>query len=114
METFGFYTWGDIPAVTEENYEIVWENPSCDAVLADGVLTVRCPAGEETVITISSRDGRVSDSIYVRNPRALTRLQTCMCQKLEETLFVGYCEGRHWQLATVKILDLAGKLIGIR
>ena len=114
METFGFYTWGDIPAVTEENYEIVWENPLCDAVLADGVLTMRCPAGEETVIAISSRDGSVSDSIYVRNPKALTRLQTRMCQKLEETLFVGYCEGRHWQLATVKILDLAGKLIGIR
>lgn len=88
-------------------------NAKCQAVLADGKIRVYCPEGESTEITVRW-DDRVSDTICVGNPHTLTRWQCNLFQNVEEALFVGYCEGRHWQLATVKILDLALNLLGMR
>ena len=111
---FTFYTLGEVAAVQESAYTVTCDNKDCQAVLEDGKLLVTCPVGEKTTITVSSLDGAVSDSVYIRNPGKLARWQCAFSQKLEEALFVTYSEGRHWQLATVKLLDFAGKLVGIR
>lgn len=102
---FGFYTYGEVLPVTPENYRISCDNVRCSIQWENGNFAVFCPSGETATVTVTDSDGVVSDSIYIQNPGWRERLQCWLCQTVEELLYVGYCEGRHWQLATVRILD---------
>lgn len=108
---FGFYTFETVPEIGEENYTVSWDNPACGVNLQEDGLSVSCPEGECTTITVRSADGTLADSVYVQNPGTLERLRCALFQKVEEVVFVGYCEGRHKQLATVKILDTLRSLL---
>jgi len=110
---FDFYTYGELPPVTADHYQISCDNSMCSAEWNNGSLLIGCPEGEAATVTVASRDGSVSDSIYIQNPGWLERLQCWLCQTVEEVLYVGYCKGLHWQLATVRILDIFRDVTGI-
>lgn len=109
---FGFYTYGNVPAVSADNYQVACDNDSCSAEIKNGKLEVSCPVGETATITVTCNDGTLSESIFVQNPGWMERTQCILSQKAEGVLFVGYCNGRHWQLATVKVLDILRDFAG--
>lgn len=89
-----------------EEYLVSCDNDRCEALLENGVLTVRCPRGETAVITVSCRGGEIADSVCVSNPGTLQRLHNMLGQKLEEFFLQGWLDGRHRQTMTYEILDI--------
>lgn len=109
---FSFYTYGNVLPMSKENYRVTCDNEQCSAEINNGKLEVFCPVGETATVTVADKEGKLSDSIYVQNPGWLERLQATLCQKAEELVFVGYCEGRHGQLVLVRVRNILRDLAG--
>ena len=73
-QTFSVYTSGDVPMVMDENYELVCNGEHLTAVWQDNQIVIKCPVGESGTIILSTLDGKISDTVYVRNPNVLTRV----------------------------------------
>lgn len=86
-EAFCFYTYGELPNMDAEHYTVSCTNDSCEVILGDGVLTVHCPRSQTASITVTCNDVPVSDTIYVRNPRTVTRIWANAFQRLEDAYF---------------------------
>lgn len=109
-QTFAVYTYGTAPEVNGESYTVTTDNPNCAVGIdADGRVEVRCPRGEETVITLT--DGRVSDSILVRNPGWLERLAGGVLQNMERLVRESYRSGAVDEMMTAKIVNRLSSLL---
>lgn len=103
QEVFSIFSSG-IPEGQE--FTVSCDNARCSAVLNGGMLNVNCPVGETAVITVSSGNGEVSDSVCISNPGAFRRLQCTLGQKMEEVFFQGWLDGCYRQSVTYELLDI--------
>lgn len=100
-QEFSLYRSGDMPEVTPENYTLSCSNVKCSASWQDDRIAVECPPGESCEITISGTDGRVSDTVVIRNPESGQRswirfwlgvektvMQLCEKQRLHERMVI--------------------------
>lgn len=67
-EEFSLYRY-NCTDVEDSAYEISCSNDSCKAVINGGRLTVTCPEGESTQLTVSDVENGVSDTVVISNPR---------------------------------------------
>lgn len=99
-QRFLLYTDGEMPAAQEE-YTLSCSNPACSAVWEGDTIRVTCPTGETCIVTVTSADASLSDSVFLRNPGKLERawtmfwlraeegvLRLCETKRLHERLFV--------------------------
>lgn len=99
-QIFRLYVCG-ADAACAENYTLSCDNPVCSAVWDGDSIRVECPEGETCVITVTSADGTLSDSIFVQNPGAMERswkdfwlhleekvMELCETKRLHERIFV--------------------------
>lgn len=88
-DAFSLYAFGDaLPKLTAENYTLIVDNDRCTGEILDGVVSLRCPAGEACVLTLASReDPDLSDSIYVQNPNLWQRAGMACAQTVEQMLY---------------------------
>ena len=90
--SFEIYAYGCSGGVETAALSVSVSNPECEAVFCDGRVQVKCPAGEETVLTVTNEAEGISDSIYVRNPSGLVRGFTRFYQRIEEKQHDAYRE----------------------
>lgn len=64
---FGLYAVGADSLLSEDGYTVTCSNEKCSATIVDGYVHVSRPHHEETTVTVMSRDGRVSDSVFVHD-----------------------------------------------
>lgn len=99
-QLFTLYTCG-APGAGEEAYALSCSNPVCEAVWENGRLRIRCPEGESCVVTVTSPDGALADSVFIQNPGSLERswkmfwlraeewmMNLCDAKRLHERVFV--------------------------
>lgn len=84
------YTYGDLPALSADQYHVGVTGQSGTATLEDGVIRVTCPRGAEFVLNITCDAAGLSDSISVRNPGRIARAWTNLWQRVEEEVLIRY------------------------
>ena len=85
MECFQLYTFGEAPVLSPQDYRIECNHPDCTARIDQQQLIVMCPVGVSCRISITSRaDGKLSDSVFVRNPTEAERIRIMRTQRMEE------------------------------
>ncbi len=84
-QTFLLYTCGAAPG-GEEGYILSCSNPVCSIRWEDDAIAAQCPEGESCVVTVSSQDGAVADSIFLRNPGKAERSWKMFWLRAEETV----------------------------
>lgn len=72
-EDFYLYSVGCPENLTEEYYSLRVEGEGCSAQITDGKLSVSCPSGRSCVVTVSSADGELADSVLISNPGFVQR-----------------------------------------
>lgn len=109
-QRFRLYVCGTAPA-GEENYSLSCSNPVCTAQWEGDAVLVQCPEGEDCVITVSSADGVVADSVFVQNPGALERGWKMFWLRAEETV-MNLCDTKrlHERIFVCRLIE---KLPGI-
>lgn len=85
-QEFLLYTGGDVPAVAAENYVLSCSNENCSVSWQEDRIAVECPAGESCEILVSDKDGKLSDTVVVRNPGGAQRKWTQFWLRAEETV----------------------------
>ncbi len=96
-QLFSLYSGG----VDTAGYTLECSNNACAALWEGEKIHILCPRGEKTAVTAVSPDGRISDSVFVRNPGFLERkftmfwlraeeivMDLCAVQRIHERLFV--------------------------
>lgn len=73
-QDFSLYAVGCPAALNEDNYRVEVQGRGCTAQMGDGLLRVYCPLGRSCVVTVTSADGRASDSVLISNPWPLRNL----------------------------------------
>ena len=82
-ERFFLYLSGDAPEWSAENYSVRTDNPACRVQMTEEGIEVLCPKGERCLLTVSSADGRLSDTVKLSNPGRFLRTSA---QSLEQAL----------------------------
>lgn len=72
-EDFTLYVSGGSGGLAEGKYSLSCEGDGCAAQINGGEIRVDCPSGKSCVVTVSTADGSLSDSVYISNPGAFTR-----------------------------------------
>ena len=98
-------------AENSENYLLDCSNDDCAVRWEDGAILVECPAGESCVVTVSSDDGTLSDSVRIQNPNKIQRFWNISLLRLEEAVMNACADhGLHQNLFTYK---LCAKALGL-
>ena len=103
-ETFGFYTMGNVPVFSKQNYEVSVDNSKCSAVIENDKLHVHCPKGEHTLLQVISKDKLYSDTVFISNPTAGLRLKNKVCQFLEAKYYDLFIGDQHRKATTLSLL----------
>ena len=67
-ENFMVYSSG-----VDGEFKVTSDNPNCSVKYENQVITVKCPKGQRCVITVTSDDGRYSDTVVISNPGRFMR-----------------------------------------
>lgn len=103
-----FYLYG---TENPESYLLDCSNEACAVRWEEGVILAECPAGESCVITVSSEDGSLSDSVRIRNPRGIQRLWNISLLRLEEWVMNACADhGLHQNLFVYRLCSKAFRL----
>ncbi len=86
-QVFEIYSYGRVPDITKENYDLTCDNKNCTAEWVDTLIRITCPIGEKCTVTLLSKDGELSSAFSVRNPSSFVRFYMIYGQKLESTLY---------------------------
>ena len=86
-QVFEIYSYGRVPDITKENYDLTCDNKNCTAEWVDTLIRITCPIGEKCTVTLLSKDGELSSAFNVRNPSSFVRFYMIYGQKLESTLY---------------------------
>ena len=86
-QVFEIYSYGRVPDITKENYNLTCDNKNCTAEWVDTLIRITCPIGEKCTVTLLSKDGELSSAFNVRNPSSFVRFYMIYGQKLESTLY---------------------------
>ena len=73
-EDFTLYAQGYPAQLSEDNYTVRLDGKGCSAQIVDGKLHVECPRGKRCLVTLTSADGKVSDSALIASPDWLQSL----------------------------------------
>ena len=68
---FGIYSVGMDSSLSDESCIVSCSNAKCSAWIENDTVRVSCPHREETFVTVTSRDGQVSDTVYVHDSSRL-------------------------------------------
>lgn len=98
-------------AENAKNYLLDCSNDACSVRWENNTILVECPAGESCVVTVSSEDGSLSDSVRIRNPRGIVRMWNMSLRRLEETVMNACADhGLHQNLFVYKLFTRAWNL----
>ena len=92
-QEFLLYTSGEVPGASAEYYDLSCSNDRCIVFWQEDRIAVECPVGESCEIAVSSKDGGVSDTVFLRNPGRGERVWTQFWLRAEETV-MGLCENQ--------------------
>lgn len=95
---FTLCTYGCQIGSESSDVVLTLSNPECLAEYQNGTILVQCPAGEETVLTVATASGELSDSIWIRNPVDSWRKVTEFYQHLENKQHEDRCMGTFYRL----------------
>lgn len=87
VQNFKVYKYGYAPDVTKENYDLTYDNNLCKAEWENSSIRILCPVGEECNVTLTSKDGRISNTIHVKNPDSILRFNMIYGQKTEAVFY---------------------------
>lgn len=76
-EDFSIYAPG-----LDTEFRVNVDNPSCSVKYENGIVSVKCPANQSCTITISSQDGKYSDTVVISNPGRFMRETGPMLENL--------------------------------
>lgn len=85
-QEFLLYTAGNVPEASADNYTLSCSNANCSVSWQEDRIAVQCPEGESCEISVTSRDGSVSDAVFVQNPGSGERAWTTFWLRAEETV----------------------------
>ncbi len=85
-QEFLLYTSGEVPVASVENYDLSCSNDSCSVFWQEDRIAVECPVGECCEVSVSSKDGKVSDTVFIQNPGRGERGWTQFWLRAEETV----------------------------
>lgn len=109
-QSLRLYTCGALPA-GEENYVLSCSNDTCTARWEGDRIAVTCPEGERCTVTVTLKDGALSDTVCLSNPGKGERGWKMFWLRAEEALMKLLDEKRiHERLFVCR---LAQKLPGI-
>lgn len=91
VQSFRLYSYGNVPAFSEENYRVSCEGTGCQAVADGERILVTCPQGESCEVLVESRDGVFSDRVVIRNPGTARRSWMRWMQNAEATVYSVSC-----------------------
>ena len=70
--SFGIYN-NINQSVNAEDYKIKCNNKRCQVKTCGKQIIVNCPAGQKCLLSLVSKDGKVLDTVLIRNPRRVER-----------------------------------------
>lgn len=73
QESFSLYVSGKSGELAEGRYSLSCEGEGCTAQIYGGEIVIDCPRGKSCVVTVSTKDGSLSDSVYISNPGSFAR-----------------------------------------
>ncbi len=85
-QTFALYTGGNAPEAGENAYTVSCAGAGCSARWEEDALLVSCPEGKTCVITITEKNGDLSDTVYIQNPGKQERNWITFFLKIEEQI----------------------------
>ncbi|MBQ7896606.1 MAG: hypothetical protein IJ364_08665, partial [Oscillospiraceae bacterium] len=83
-ENFLIYSSG-----VEGEFKVSSDNPRCSVKYADGIISVKCPKDQSCTISISSEDGKYSDTVVISNPGRFMRETGPYVEKMVRQFFYG-------------------------
>ena len=87
IQNFKVYKYGYAPDITKENYDLTFDNNRCSAEWVNSSIRIECPVGEECSVTLTSKDGKISNTVHVKNPNSVMRFNMIFGQKTEAALY---------------------------
>lgn len=70
---FGLYACGADSVLSDDRYTVSCSNDTCSVKIENGYIHLSRPRHAETIVTVCSKDGQVSDSIFVHDSSWLMR-----------------------------------------
>lgn len=92
-ETVTLYAY--CPGLTAEEIRalsVQTDNDRCPAVIREGVITLTCPRGEATVLTLQLDGTDLSDTVRVSHPAFLTRHLQSAFRYLDKAIYTRYSD----------------------
>lgn len=77
----------------ESNFNLTCSGDACGARWQGEAIVVECPVGESCIVTVTSQDGAVSDSVYIHNPGSAERAWKMFWLRAEETV-MNLCDAK--------------------
>ena len=77
--SFGIYN-NINQSVNAEDYKIKCNNKRCQVKTCGKQIIVNCPAGQKCLLSLVSKDGKVLDTVLIRNPRKVERFLFDYCK----------------------------------
>lgn len=74
------------------NLTVHVDNSDCSASIQDGIITLTCPKGSSTVLTVQLEGTDLSDAVRIRHPGSLTRRFQTGMRLLDEALYPRYID----------------------
>lgn len=74
------------------NLTVHVDNSDCSTSIQDGIITLTCPKGSSTVLTVQLEGTDLSDTVRIRHPSSLTRRFQTGMRLLDEALYSRYID----------------------
>lgn len=92
-----------------QRYKATVSNINCSVSLNDNNLLVKCPKGQTTLLSVSSTDGKYSDTIIISNPSPFDRFKNRMMQWIEHLYYGIFIGDYHRKATTISMVAMVRK-----